>query len=85
MKNGIELALELGLKSVHFFSDSLMVVNQLNGIFSIKNPDIITIYDAIQKLLSNFDSVSFTHISRFENLIADSEANHAIDDLLRKH
>lgn len=83
MKNGIELAIELGLKSAHFYSDSLMVVNQLNGIFSIKNPDIITIYDSIQKLLDQFDSVSFTHLPRSENLIADSEANRAIDDLLK--
>ena len=84
MKNGIEHAIRLGLKSVHFFSDSLMVVNQLNGIFSIKNSDIITIYNGIQKLLQNFDSVSFTHIPRSDNVIADSEANGAIDHLLKK-
>lgn len=83
MKNGIEVAIKLGLKSAHFYSDSLMVINQLNGIFTIKNPDIITIYNSIQKLLDNFDSVSFTHIPRFENVIPDSEANRAIDDLLK--
>ena len=84
MKNGIEHAIKLGLKSVHFFSDSLMVVNQLNGIFSIKNPDILHIYESIQKLLENFENVSFTHLSRSENTVADSEANRAIDDLLKK-
>ena len=83
MKNGIEVAIKLGLKSAHFYSDSLMVINQLNGIFTIKNPDIITIYNSIQKLLDNFDSVSFTHIPRLENVIPDSEANRAIDDLLK--
>ena len=84
MKNGIEHAIRLGLKSARFFSDSLMVVNQLNGIFSIKNPDIISIYNNIQKLLENFDSVSFTHLSRADNVVADSEANSAIDAILRK-
>ena len=84
MKNGIEHAIELGLKSARFFSDSLMVVNQLNGIFSVKNPDILPIYNSIQKLLENFDSVSFTHLSRSDNLIADSEANRAIDELLKR-
>lgn len=84
MKNGIEHAVKLQLKSAHFFSDSLMVVNQLNGIFTIKNPDIIPIYGQIQKLLENFDSVSFTHIPREENTIADSEANRAIDGLLHR-
>ena len=84
MKNGIEMALQLGLKSARFFSDSLMVVNQLNGIFSIKNTDIIPIYNNIQKLLENFDSVSFTHIPRSENVIADTEANRAIEKLVRR-
>ena len=84
MKNGIERAIELGLKSARFMSDSLMVVNQLNGIFTIKNRDIMPIYDTIQKLLENFESVSFTHIPRSDNAIADKEANLAIDNILKK-
>lgn len=84
MKNGIERAIELGLKSVHFMSDSLMVVNQLNGIFTVKNKDILPIYNDIQELLTNFESVSFTHIPRSSNTIADAEANRAIDDILKK-
>lgn len=84
MKNGIERAIKLNLKTAHFFSDSLMVVNQLNGIFTVKNPDIIPIYGDIQKLLENFESVSFTHIPRSENTVADTEANLAIDHLLRR-
>lgn len=85
MKNGIERAIRQGLKSARFFSDSLMVVNQLNGIFTIKNPDIIPIYDDIQKLLENFESVSFTHIPRSENTVADTEANAAITKILQKN
>ena len=84
MKNGIEHARDLGIKSARFVSDSLMVVNQLNGIFTVKNRDILPVYDAIQKLLADFDSVSFTHISRSDNVIADTEANQAIDNILKK-
>lgn len=84
MRNGIEKAIEHDLKTAHFFSDSLMVVNQLNGIFTIKNPDIIPIYNNILKLLDNFNSVSFTHIPRSENTVADTEANRAIDALLHR-
>ena len=85
MKNGIEHAIKQGLKTARFFSDSLMVVNQLNGIFTIKNPDLIPIYDDIQKLLENFESVSFTHIPRSENTVADTEANAAITKILQKN
>lgn len=84
MKKGIERAVELGYKTVKFISDSLMVVNQLNGIFSIKNQDIAPIYQDIQNKLGQFEAISFTHVSRSQNAIADSEANAAIDRTLSK-
>ena len=84
MKKGVERAIELGYPIVHFISDSLMVVNQLNGIFSVKNQDIIPIYQDIQGKLNNFEAVSFTHVPRSKNMVADSEANAAIDKILQK-
>ena len=83
MKYGIERALSLGLKSVQFVSDSLMVVNQLSGVMKPKNPDILPTFNAIQKLLENFEAVSFTHVPREENQVADEEANLAIDNILK--
>ena len=83
MKKGIERALELGHKTARFISDSLMVVNQLNGVFLVKNQDILPIYNDIQQLITQFDAISFTHVPRSENTIADSEANAAIDRLLK--
>ena len=82
MKKGIERSLELGIKSAQFISDSLMVVNQLNGIMKPKNADTIPTFNTIQELLKNFDSVSFTHVPREQNQIADEEANKAIDNIL---
>ena len=41
LKEGLEQAIELGLKRVHFKSDSLMMVNQMNGIYKVKNPDLM--------------------------------------------
>lgn len=84
MRKGIERAIELGFKTARFFSDSLMVVNQLNGIFNIKNQDILPIYNDIQQKLSFFDAVSFTHVPRSQNMIADSEANSAINKIARQ-
>jgi len=84
MRKGIERAIDLGYKTVHFISDSLMVVNQLNGIFRVKNQDIAPIYDDIQQKLQFFDSASFTHVPRSQNALADSAANSAIDEILNK-
>jgi ribonuclease HI/ADP-ribose pyrophosphatase YjhB (NUDIX family) len=82
MKKGVERALALGLKTARFVSDSLMVVNQLNGIFSVKNKDILGIYQDIKQMLDEFDSVSFTHVPRSSNVVADNEANQAIDQII---
>ena len=84
MRKGVERAIELGYKSVRFISDSLMVVNQLNGIFNIKNQDTIPIYHDIQSKLDQFEAVSFTHVPRSQNTVADHEANAAIDNILHK-
>jgi len=85
MKKGIERAIELGYKTAKFISDNLMVVNQLSGIFKVKNQDIAPIYDDIQELLNEFDAVSFVHVPRSKNAIADSEANAAIDRILGRN
>ena len=85
MRRGIDKAIELGYKSVRFISDSLMVVNQINGIFSIKNKDIMPVYQDIQEKLNQFEAVSLVHVPRSENQIADHEANAAIDSIMRGH
>ena len=84
MKKGIERAIDLKIKSAQFISDSLMLVNQLNGVMKPKNSDIIPIFNDIQDLLTNFDAASFTHVPRSENMPADTEANLAIDKILKK-
>ena len=84
MRKGVDRAIELGYKTVKFISDSLMVVNQLNGIFSVKNQDIAPVYSDIEQKLQQFEAVSFVHVPRSNNTIADSEANSAIDRIFRK-
>ena len=80
LKEGIEQAIKLGLKSVRFVGDNLMMINQMNGIYKIKNRDLLPIYQDVQKLVKdNFEAVSFTHVKRELNQEADREAGEAID------
>lgn len=78
LKLGVEQAISLGLKSVRFVSDNLMMVNQMNGIYQIKNKDLIPYYKEIQNLLPQFDAYAFVHVHREQNSHADFEANKAI-------
>lgn len=84
MRRGVDLAIDKGYKTVRFVSDSLMVVNQLSGVFTVKNQDTMPIYNDIVSKLDNFEAVSFSHVARSKNTIADSEANAAIDKTLKK-
>ena len=84
LKEGLEQAIELGLKKVHFKSDSLMMVNQMNGIYKVKNPDLIQVHTDVLKLLENLDAYSFAHIPRGQNEEADAEVNKVIDANVRR-
>ena len=78
MKEGVEQAIELGLKRVRFVGDNLMIINQMRGIYQVKNKDLLPIYNDIQKLLTNFEAVAFVHVKRDQNAQADAEANKAL-------
>lgn len=72
---GLEKALELGAKTVDFRIDSLLVVNQLNGIYKIKNRDLWPINERIKELTTQFEKVTFTHVKREFNQLADGMVN----------
>ena len=80
LKEGIEQAIELGLKRVKFVSDSLMMVNQMNGIYKVKNADLLPVYNDVLKMLDKLDAYSFVHVPREKNVEADAEANRVMDE-----
>lgn len=73
-------AIEMGLTDIDYYSDNLMVVNQLNGIFKVSNPEFTDVHDRIIKLLFNFRRIHFHHIHREFNRLADSLVNKILDD-----
>lgn len=75
----LEKAQELELKNVDIRLDSMLVVNQMNGIYMIKNRELWPINERIRDLMLNFDHVTFHHVSRELNQLADGEVNRALD------
>jgi ribonuclease HI len=82
LKLGLEEAARLGIRRVHVYLDSLLVVNQMTGVFKIKNQDLWPIHDAIKKLLPQFEEVHFSHVPREFNKLADAAVNRALDEQL---
>lgn len=79
VKIALEKALELGAQRVQFRMDSLLVVNQLNGVYQIKNRDLWPIHAAIKELMGKFKEISFTHVLREYNTEADAMVNKILD------
>lgn len=76
---GLEKALELGLKQVDFKIDSMLVVNQMNGIYKIKNRELWPINERIRELVGKFEKVTFSHVKREFNQLADGMVNRTLD------
>lgn len=65
---------------VIFLLDSELVVKQLNGIYKIKNKDLLTLSLKIRKLVSNFTGkIFFKNVPREQNKKADLLLNHELD------
>ena len=79
LKFGLEQAKKMGIHTVYVHMDSLLVVNQMKGIFKVKNRDLWPIHEAIQLLLKDFKKVTFTHVPREFNKLADAEVNKCLD------
>lgn len=79
---GIKAGLEAGLKynptKIRCYLDSELVVHQLNGKYRVKNADLAAIFTEVQELAKQAD-VTFSHIYREKNKLADFEVNQAID------
>ncbi|HTB48750.1 MAG TPA: reverse transcriptase-like protein [Verrucomicrobiae bacterium] len=82
LKLALEECLKMGVKEVEVYMDSLLVVNQMKGVFKIRNRDLWPIHDAIKQLSKQFKHISFSHVPRELNKLADAAVNRALDEQL---
>ncbi|CAN5164888.1 hypothetical protein BH11PLA2_BH11PLA2_42970 [soil metagenome] len=75
----LEKAAELGLKRLDIFSDSELLVKQMNGEYRVKHPDLLPLFQAASALQRKFDNVSISHVRREMNKRADQLGNEVLD------
>jgi ribonuclease HI len=80
LKLGLEEAKSLNAKEVEVYMDSMLVINQMKGMFKVKNRDLWPIHDAIKQLCAQFKHVTFTQVPRIMNKLADAAVNQALDE-----
>lgn len=78
-------ALELGStycrKKVNVFSDSELVINQLNGTYAIKKPNLKKLFREVKGMERYYEQVNYNHAPRTNKHIdyADKLCNQALD------
>lgn len=80
LKLGLEAAKRVGAQQIEVYMDSLLVVNQMKGIYKIKNRDLWPIHQAVVALTHQFKHVNFSHVPREFNKLADGAVNRALDE-----
>ena len=68
-----------GIRQLIVRLDSQLVILQLTGIYSVRNPAIYRMFLRVKILEREFDSIQYQHISRNLNTLTDSLANYVLD------
>ncbi len=71
--NALEHALEQEVTDVQFHSDSQLLVKQLQGAWQVKDSELQELHAQVQELRERFDSVTFTHLPRENEYIAEAD------------
>lgn len=68
---GISICIENNITKIFIFSDSELIVKQINGIYKVKNNRMIVLYKQVYKLLNLLESWELKHVLRDQNTEAD--------------
>ncbi|KAJ9556882.1 hypothetical protein OSB04_011496 [Centaurea solstitialis] len=72
---GLDIAHKLGEKHLDVRSDSLLVVNQVNGDFQAKDSKMMSYLKVVKERIAQFDHFSIEQIPRDQNTQVDALAN----------
>ena len=71
---------EHGASSVHIRSDSLLLVQQMRGVYKVKHEGLKPLYGRARLLAHQIGKATFEHVRREANKAADRLANLAMDE-----
>ena len=80
LKKGLTRAVSMGIKSLHAYMDSQLVVRQVQGQYRVKNPDLQLLHKAIVELVAEFVNFRISFIPRELNKTADAIVNQTLDN-----
>jgi ribonuclease HI len=76
---GLQKAKEMGINALVVQGDSQLVINQINGQWQVKSPNLQELYQQAKSLMKGFKNIKINWVRRHENHLADAEANKCMD------
>ena len=77
-------AVKYGIRTLHVRADSELLVKQMKGIYRVKNPGLLPLYEDAKRLAREVGTVTFEHVRREFNKDADRLCNEAMDEAERE-
>ena len=81
--SGLVAALKASLKyqpaHIEIYSDSQLVVRQLNGLYRVKSESLLPLHKEARRLMSLLGNIAVFYIPREKNKEADALANKVVD------
>jgi ribonuclease HI len=77
---GLQEAQSLGTSAVEVYLDSELVVNQINGVYRVRDAKLKTLEGEVRRRLGHFAHWVISYIPREENREADRLAREAVRD-----
>jgi probable phosphoglycerate mutase len=75
----LKWASENGVKRLRVVSDSELMVKQMKGLYKVKNPGLLPLWEEAKRLAAHLDRFEMRHTLRGGNQEADRLANEAMD------
>ena len=72
-------ALAFDVREIRVYLDFELVVQQLNRVYTIRNSSPLCTFQRVRLLDRSFEQVTYHHILRQLNAVADSLANYVLD------
>jgi ribonuclease HI len=81
---GLTKAIDMNIKTICVEGDSLLVINQMKGLYKCNSENLVGLYNVANILVERFETIHFNHVLRADNKKADELANQAVIKYLQK-
>jgi len=80
---GLQLVTARQPAAVNIYMDSELVVRQMTGVYRVRDATLQQLYREAMALVKALPHVTFTHVRRAQNALADRLANQALNERRR--